>query len=236
LHGPGTAAELAVWLDRSIPHPDVTQAEAGLFMKKAVDGLMAKRGFSLEQLVANRFRLRDAVAERIRHLRKTAAKQAYAQMLLPECDRPLEVSPELCFRFPLNQYPAPAVYDGPIRFNKHYYELPADMNQEEAQCAAFIDSLPEVEFWVRNLERDQYAFWLQTSTDKFYPDFVAKLKDGRFLAVEYKGGHLETSADTEEKDAIGQLWAARSKGQCLFRMATKKNMRDLIGRATHQSE
>jgi type III restriction enzyme len=223
-HGPGTAAELAVWLDRSIPHPDVTQAEAGLFMKKAVDGLMAKREFSLEQLVANRFRLRDAVAERIRHLRKTAAKKAYAQMLLPECDTPLEVSPELCFRFPLNQYPAPAVYDGPIRFNKHYYELPADMNQEEAQCAAFIDSLPAVEFWVRNLERDQYAFWLQTSTDKFYPDFVAKLKDGRFLAVEYKGGHLETSADTEEKDAIGQLWAARSKGQCVFRLVTKSRM------------
>ena len=98
----------------------------------------------------------------------------------------------------------------------------------ETQCAAFIDSLPEVEFWVRNLKRDQYSFWLQTSTDKFYPDFVAKLKDGRFLAVEYKGGHLKTSADTEEKDAIGQLWAARSKGQCLFLLTTKKSMRNSL--------
>ena len=97
-------------------------------------------------------------------------------------------------------------------------------------------SLPEVEFWVRNLERDQYAFWLQTSTDKFYPDFVAKLNDGRYLAVEYKGSHLETSADTAEKDAIGQLWAARSKGQCVFLMATKKNMRHVIGQAAHGIE
>lgn len=97
-----------------------------------------------------------------------------------------------------------------------------------------IDSLHgriAVEFWVRNLERDQYAFWLQTSTDKFYPDFVAKLKDGRFLAVEYKGSHLETSADTEEKDAIGQLWAARSKGQCAFLLATKKNLQESLSTA-----
>ncbi len=109
------------------------------------------------------------------------------------------------------------------------------MNHEEAQCAVFIDSLQEVEFWVRNLERDQCAFWLQTSTDKFYPDFVAKLQDGRFLAVEYKGSHLETSEDTKEKDAIGQLWAVRSKGQCLFLLVTKKTMREDLLAAVRRS-
>lgn len=206
-HGPRTEAQLALWLDRAIPHPDLTPIEAGLYMKKAIADLAAKRGFTLEQLVANRFRLRDSLLEKIRGLRLTVAKAAYAQMLLPTCQTPLDVSPELCFAFPLNQYPAPAVFDGPIRFNKHYYELPAAMNKEEAQCAAFIDSLGEVEFWVRNLERDQYAFWLQTSTDKFYPDFVAKLKDGRFLVVEYKGSDRTPERDTDsaEKQDIGQL-------------------------------
>jgi len=33
----------------------------------------------------------------------------------------------------------------------------------------------------------QHSFWLQTSTDRFYPDFVCKLRDGRILGVEYKG-------------------------------------------------
>jgi type III restriction enzyme len=102
------------------------------------------------------------------------------------------------------------------------------MNQEEVECAAFIDAMPEVEFWVRNLERDQYAFWLQTSTDKFYPDFVAMLKDGRFLAVEYKGGHLESTEDTAEKEMIGQLWQARSGGLCLFCLATKKTVKNVL--------
>lgn len=227
-HGPRTEAELALWLDRAIAHPDVTQVEASLYMAKVIADLLAKRGFTLEQLVANRFRLREALAEKIRVLRNTVFKAAYDQMLLPDCATPLEVSPERCFTFPLNQYPAPSVYQGPIRFNKHYYELPADMNKEEAECAAFIDSLPEVEFWVRNLERDQYAFWLQTSTDKFYPDFVAKLKDGRYLVVEYKGGLIDTTADTVEKDTIGQLWEARSKGLCMFRLVTKNTIDDGI--------
>ncbi|MCD4823866.1 MAG: hypothetical protein K8S55_04615 [Phycisphaerae bacterium] len=95
---------------------------------------------------------------------------------------------------------------------------------------------PEKELWVCNLEHNQYAFWLQTSSDKFYPDFVAKLKDGRFLVVEYKGSHLETSEDTKEKETIGQLWEARSKGMCVFRLATKKNMREAIRDATRAKQ
>jgi len=79
---------------------------------------------------------------------------------------------------PLDQYYANRIYEGPIKFKKHYYELPADMNKEEAECAAFLDSLPVVKYWVRNLERDDCSFRLQTSTDKFYPDFVAELRYG----------------------------------------------------------
>ena len=104
---------------------------------------------------------------------------------------------------------------------------PAAMNKEEADCAVLLDSLLEVDFWVRNLERDRFAFWLQTPTDKFYPDFVAKLKDGRFLVIEYKGAHL-MNEDTSEKEALGQLWEARSKGLCVFRLITKANMKTEI--------
>ena len=202
-------------------------------MMRSVGDLMSKRSIPLEQLAANRFRLRDALAQRIQRLGKAAYSAAYDQFLLPGCDTPLDVSPEVCFAFPINCYPAPAVYDGPIRFNKHYYELPADMNKEEAECAAFLDSLPEVEFWVRNLQRDQFAFWLQTRTDKFYPDFVAKLRDGRFLVVEYKGSDRtpDIHADSAEKDALGQLWEARSKGLCVFRTVTKKDMPSRIREA-----
>jgi type III restriction enzyme len=64
---------------------------------------------------------------------------------------------------------------------------------------------------------------LPTSTDRFYPDFVAKLQDGRVLVVEYKGAHLADTQDTQEKRNIGELWADKSAGKGLFVMAELKN-------------
>jgi hypothetical protein len=59
-------------------------------------------------------------------------------------------------------------------------------NGEEFECARFIDQMDEVSRWVRNTPRQASSFWLQTYTDKFHPDFVAELSDGRILVVEYK--------------------------------------------------
>ncbi|MGB2774392.1 MAG: restriction endonuclease subunit R, partial [Anaerolineae bacterium] len=91
---------------------------------------------------------------------------------------------------------------------------------EEFRCAQFIEDLPEVTFWVRNLALKATSFRLQTATDWFYPDFVCQLKDGRVLVVEYKGKDRYTSADAEEKRAIGAVWESRSNGRCLFVMPT----------------
>lgn len=82
-----------------------------------------------------------------------------------------------------------------------------------------LDSLPQVKYWVRNLERrPSHSFWLQTSTDKFYPDFVCLLNDGRYLVVEYKGEDRWSNEDSKEKRDIGEVWEARSEGKCLFVM------------------
>ena len=87
------------------------------------------------------------------------------------------------------------------------------------KCADFLDQLPQVKWWVRNLERRaDYSFWLQTSTDKFYPDFVALLNDGRIMIVEYKGNDRWSNNDSNEKRALGGLWESRSNGRCLFIM------------------
>ncbi|HMO51045.1 MAG TPA: hypothetical protein PKE26_07345 [Kiritimatiellia bacterium] len=94
------------------------------------------------------------------------------------------------------------------------------------KCAAFLDALPEVEFWVRNLARKNTSFRLHLSKDWFYPDFVCQLKDGRILVVEYKGGFLWT--DAEEKRAIGAVWASRSGGKCLFVMPKERDFTSIM--------
>lgn len=225
VRGPRTESELAEWLDRAIAHRDITQTQSSLFLRRMVDALVTERGIPLAEVVAARFRLRDAVAQNIDQHRIRAFAESYQRMLLPEAATPLEVSPELCFQFPRDNYPANRFYQGAIKFQKHYYELPADMNDEEALCATVIDGLPEVRYWVRNLERrPDCAFWLQTSSDRFYPDFVALLKDGIQLVVEYKRADMMTTDDTKEKKALGELWEARSKGRCIFRLVGRADL------------
>jgi type III restriction enzyme len=78
----------------------------------------------------------------------------------------------------------------PGDFRKHYHRQVGELGDkgEEFECALFIDQLPGVETWVRNLERQpERSFWLPTATDRFYPDFVCKLKDGRILGNRIQG-------------------------------------------------
>jgi type III restriction enzyme len=106
-----------------------------------------------------------------------------------------------------------------LELPRHYYKEIGAMNDEEVKCAQVIAHDELIETWVRNLEREpKLSFWIQTSTDKFYPDFVAKLPNGKVLAVEYKDGHLAGNPDTIEKERLGKLWEERSGGQCFFEM------------------
>jgi type III restriction enzyme len=101
----------------------------------------------------------------------------------------------------------------------------AEADGEEFDCALHISRLPQVDTWVRNTDRQKGSFWLQTSTDKFYPDFVARLTDGRILVVEYKGA-LNKEEDTREKEFVGQVWAdASTKPRCMFVICKDKDYR-----------
>lgn len=215
------ATHLANWLDRTIKHLDILQRESLPFLQRLVKYLVEERSIPIEVLVRNKYALKDAAAAKIDSHRQNVHQTAYENYLLPEYATPVVVSPDHCFSFEPHSYPCNTHYTGRYQFQKHYYQHVGDLKSdgEEFQCAEFIDRLTEVKFWVRNLERQpKFSFWLQTSTDKFYPDFVCLLNDGRYLIVESKGDHLWTADDAKEKREIGELWEARSGGQCLFIM------------------
>lgn len=95
---------------------------------------------------------------------------------------------------------------------------------EEFACALALDANKDVKYWVRNIERQpKLSFWLPTSTDYFYPDFVAELNDGRVLVVEYKGEVYATNDDSKEKIQVGGQWEKASGGRCLFLFALAKD-------------
>jgi len=228
-----TPAELVYWLDRATPHPDVTFRESNAFLTRLVMRLIDERGFTLDRLVMDKYHLRDAVAAKIQSHRLEARKRAYNRFLLPDCQTPLEVHPEICFTYPCDVYPYNTLYRGTYPFKKHYYTQVGDLEDrgEEFNCAVFLDSLPEVKVWVRNLERrPNHSFWLQTSTDRFYPDFVCLLNDGRYLVVEYKGEDRWSNEDSREKRIIGEVWAKWSSGKCLFVMTKGQELGTIVSK------
>ncbi len=219
---------LVAWLDREIDHHDIPVGESAEFLRKVIRGLTAKYGIAdIGTLALDRFRLRDEIAARIQDHREGERKASF-QMLL-HSDSPLTVTEERMMNFKTMGYEPSRVYEGGFQFQKHYFgPKPGELTEktaegritEEFQCAQFLDGLPQVRFWVRNLARKSTSFRLQTSKDWFYPDFLCQLTDGRTLAVEYKGKHLFDGVDAEDKRAVGEIWASRSDGRCLFVMPT----------------
>ena len=219
---------LVAWLDREIDHHDIPVGESAEFLRKVIRGLTAKYGIAdIGTLALDRFRLRDEIAARIQDHREGERKASFQLLLLS--DSPLTVTEERTTNFKTMGYEPSRVYEGGFQFQKHYFgPKPGELTEktaegritEEFQCAQFLDGLPQVRFWVRNLVRKPTSFRLQTSKDWFYPDFLCQLTDGRTLAVEYKGKHLFDGVDAEDKRAVGEVWASRSGGRCLFVMPT----------------
>jgi len=227
-----SVSELVRWLDRSIPHPDIRPQDSIAFLERLVQGyLLDEQDFSLDALVRDKYRLKRAVESRIDEHRAAAHKQHYDRMLFGGDGAPsVTVTPEMCFEFD-EDYPYTSLYNGEYEYVNHYYgpDRIGQMNQEEAECAFFLDRQPEIEYWVRNLEQNRkHGFWLQTASGKFYPDFVCKCTDGRTLVVEYKGEHLMDAPDATEKENVGAVWAERSEGQCEFIMVGMDDYREKI--------
>jgi type III restriction enzyme len=225
---PGVSTELddigfCRWLDKELKADDIKQEILLEFLRRIVKNLLARDDLDLAKLLRGKYILEKVLREKIVGYRKQAHKKGY-QSCMFSLDAIVTVSPEeFSFSFDPNNYPANILYEGKFGFTKHYYSRIAMMNEEEVKYARAIDEISEVKYWVRNLDRDpKYAFWLPTATDRFYPDFVAKLNDERFLIVEYKGDHLKNE-DTEEKELIGKVWAKKSGN--LFLMAWKKDQK-----------
>lgn len=238
-----TVNDLVRWLDRECRQPDVAQASLVKWLLKTVDYLRNERGFHLTALVRGRHQLKEATTREIERRRRAAATKGFQAQIPNFLAAPrLEDSFRYAFTFHGTNYAGrPPFYRGAYKFKKHYYpgmihdlreKTEGGKDSEEFICARAIDMHPQVKHWIRNVERESLAsFWLPTSTDLFYPDFVAELTDGRLLVVEYKGEHLATADDTREKAQIGHQWEVTSEGRCLFLLATA---RDEQGRDVRQ--
>jgi len=225
-----TVADLLGWLDQVVRDHTVRQPVLREWLRRSVEGLL-ERGFSLAQLLRGQFVLSRKLTEQLATCKAAAYRQGFEDAVLGGGLEVVTSDAPGCahaFAADMTRYPARNYYQGPYRFGKHYYPVPGELAwktgtgkvTEEFECAQSIDMLDEVDFWVRNLVHPS-QFWMPTATQRTFPDFVARLKDGRLLVVEYKGKDRFSADQEREKRRVGQLWSERSNGRGLYLMAQK---------------
>jgi type III restriction enzyme len=222
-------ASLVRLLAKQVRADDVPASEMLAWLSSVVQHLTGARGLPLAALMRCRFILARKLKDKVDALRKAARENAYQTCLFAP-DAEVEVSFDEGFRFFDGMFDGVPSYRGTkYTFGKHFLgpdRVPRfdgkgedGAEGEEFKAAQLIDAMAEIEYWVRNVSQHPNAFRLPVAGGWTYPDFVAKLKDGRLLVVEYKGGHLV--ADSAEKRAVGDLWQARSGGAGVYVFAEK---------------
>jgi type III restriction enzyme len=212
-----TAQNLVLWLDQNITFHYADRDQKVAWLNAAIEHLRTERKFHIDELAFRKFRLRTALRNKLSNGLARAKQEAFEGVLnTPEV---FTIRDEFAVEFKLGRYAYDTAYNGSFTLKRHFFPVVGDLKSkgEEFECARIIaNDLVDVDWWIRNTERKPNSFWLQTSTDRFYPDFVAKLTDGAFVAIEYKGAHLASNRDSLEKKQIGELWEARSGGKCRF--------------------
>ncbi len=178
-----------------------------------------------------------ALVNGIGELRAEWQSGAYQNVLFAHSGLEIATNSEIVLVFDEQKYSYNQPYRGGTTFNKHLFRVIGDLSAkgDEFDCAVHIDRMPETRAWVRNTSKQPHSFWLQTASDKFYPDFLVLLQDGRYLAVEFKGEPYITNDDSKEKIVIGEQWAERSGGKCAFLMVDRSEFHQISQAAAQAS-
>jgi type III restriction enzyme len=223
-----TEEGLVLWLDRQVRQLDISQGDLIRWLGDVVHDLATTRRIPIAALMRAKYILARKIREKLASFRQSVRDGVYQQFLFdPGAKVQISFEEAFAFEFKSGMYWNQRSYRGRFRFRKHFLgpdQVPAFdglPGGEEEMCASYIDSLEEVAFWVRNVRQHKNSFRLPTSTGNHYPDFVIRLKDGRTLVVEYKGGEGATSDKTRERRSIGKLWEQASGGHGLYLIVEK---------------
>ncbi|MEO5626430.1 MAG: DEAD/DEAH box helicase family protein [Dokdonella sp.] len=214
---PANAAGLLWWLEQQLRDHDVEPEDLAAWLSGALRHLQEQRGFTTNELAYRKFSLREALAKKLRVAQHGATAQRFLTLLGDEAH--LKTDDRLQRVFSSGRYAWDWQYNGFVTLKRHFFPQIGNLKSEgeEFDCAQFIaNELEGLDCWIRNVEKKPGSFSLPTSSDRFYPDFLLRTQRDGIIAVEYKGKHLATNADSEEKKRIGAVWERRSDGRCAF--------------------
>lgn len=212
--------ELIQWLDKRLRFTLLDKKDKVGFLTKALDYQLKHR--SLLELSVNRFVLLERLGEVINGVLEEYAKKRFDKFVDSK-----KISAKSFDEFPktiiLNQ-------EIPQEFNKSYYKKIDKLNKEEAGLVDRLDlqTLPNIDFWIRNREKKDPFYIQGWRKGKFYPDFIAVTKKGNIVALEWKGEDRISNEDTAYKVEIGNQWAKLGKSKLHFFLVHNKNIEEVL--------
>jgi superfamily II DNA or RNA helicase len=213
-----TEEDLLSWFRAKIQRGFIAIDEMGSYLKRVVNRLLADN--TLAVLSAHCYQAKESIENKIDEIvdklteqkfKELAKKQLLASrgegFLLGDSINLLQVSVD--------------------NFDKHLYEKASKMNKEESDFASRLNALENIYWWFRNPEISGFCIqgWKK---QKFYPDFIAKTKNGNYIVIEYKGEHLATNEDSDYKKALGAEWEKLSGGGYHFKWAERNSVDNII--------
>lgn len=220
-----SATELVLWLDANIHFPYSERDRKVAWINAVVGWLVQRRQppFTVAELAYRKYRLRGAVERKLAAGLKLAKQREFESLLGDESR--FEASIDKALVMKQGRYAYDTAYTGLIPLTRHFFPVIGNLKDrgEEFDCAEYIaNQLPGVAWWIRNVERKPTSFWLQTASDRFYPDFLIGSENGGVIAAEYKGSHIADTDDSREKKRIGELWERRGRN-CAFAWVERRD-------------
>ncbi|MBD5182052.1 MAG: DEAD/DEAH box helicase family protein [Bacteroidales bacterium] len=169
-----------------VPEPAIRS-----YVKRAIDRLNADQ---IENLIDNIYLTRDTIKEKIESLLKDHRRKVFSKWLTTGRIK-LKEHYSFIDRIMLR--------DQLVGIDKGLYAAEENVNGFEYDAIAAIAEHPNVLFWHRNRDRNEFGI---NGFINHYPDFIVRMKSGITLLIETKGDHLD-NPDSEEKRWLGNKWA-----------------------------
>ena len=169
-----------------IPEPQLKE-----YVKRAIDRLDADQ---IDNLIDNIYLTRDAIKGKIESLLKDHRRKIFSKWL---------TTGKIKLKGHYSFIDKITLRDELIGIDKGLYAAEENVNGFEYDAIAAIAEHPNVLFWHRNRDRNEFGI---NGFINHYPDFIVRMKSGVTLLIETKGDHLD-NPESEEKRWLGNKWA-----------------------------
>jgi len=217
--GPDPKEDLIEDVSGTIQFPNISVKDITKYVARIVDLLLETEKVTLEQLFYHRYKLALTIKNKIQELLDSYTQARFETV---RNEKKLGTCPGFT--------PPPTVeifLHEDTEYGKHLYEKAYLMNSEERIVASKIDSLDNIHWWLRNIERG--GFYLQGyKKGRFFPDFIVKTKRNHYCVIEYKGEYLLGTADTQYEERIGEIWQDLTPENYFFRLIGRDKIDEVV--------